>query len=56
MKQFKDIPIGEVFLLGNTRWRKVSSRTARDVDYSGKVYYFKLTEYSDRVRTPIPTY
>ena len=56
MKQFQFIEIGEIFLQGNTRFKKSSSRTARAIDYGNKVFYFSLKEYSDRLKKPFPVY
>jgi hypothetical protein len=56
MRQFKFIDLNETFLFNNTRFKKVSSRTARAIDYGNKVFYFGMNEYSDRIRKPIPVY
>jgi len=56
MKKFKHIEINETFLFSNTRFKKTSSRTARAIDYSNKVFYFGQNEYSDRIKTPVPVF
>jgi hypothetical protein len=56
MKKFKFIELDEVFLCGNTRFKKTSTRTAKAIDYSNKVFYFSQNEYSDRIKNPIPVF
>jgi hypothetical protein len=56
MKRFKFIELNETFMFRNTRFKKVSSRTARAIDDGNKVFYFSQNEYSDRLRKPLPVY
>ena len=56
MKRFELIEIGSIFLFGNTRFKKTSTRTARAIDYSNKAFYFGKNELSDRIKNPIPVF
>lgn len=56
MKMFKHLELNETFMFNNTRFKKVSTRTARAIDYGNKVFYFGMTERSDTVKKPFPVY